>query len=78
MLLVVIMLMTMSGRAVASRYAKVSKAWIEHNVTLAGHRGMMVHFNLTVGGMKRRQVNVEGEVTLDSDVAGKDPEVVSR
>lgn len=53
MLLVVIMLMTMSGRAVASRYAKVSKAWIEHNVTLAGHRGMMVHFNLTVGGMKR-------------------------
>ena len=53
----------------ASRYAKVSKAWIEHNVTLAGHRGMMVHFNLTVGGMKRRQVNVEGEVTLDSGKA---------
>ena len=78
MLLVVIMLMTMSGRAVASRYAKVSKAWIEHNVTLAGHRGMMVHFDLAVGGMKRRQVCVTAEVTIDRDVAGEDPEVVGR
>ena len=77
-LLMVIMLMAMSSRAAASRYAKVSKAWIEHNVTLAGHRGMMVHFDLAVGGMKRRQVCVTAEVTIDSDVAGEAPEVVGR
>ena len=74
----VIILMAMSSRAVAARYAKVSKAWIEHNVTLAGRWGMMIHFDLTVGGMKRRQVTVTAEVTLDSDVAGEDPEVVGR
>lgn len=39
-LLMVIILMAMSSRAVAARYAKVSKAWIEHNVTLAGRWGM--------------------------------------
>lgn len=39
---------------------------------------MKVHLYLTVSGMKRRSVSLTGEVTLDSDVAGDDPEVIYR
>lgn len=78
MLLVVALLVTMSASAAARRYAKISRAWVEHDVILDGQRGMKVHLNLTVSGMKRRSVSLTGEVTLDSDVAGDDPEVIYR
>ena len=64
--------------AAARRYAKISRAWVEHDVILDGQRGMKVHLYLTVSGMKRRSVSLTGEVTLDSDVAGDDPEVIYR
>lgn len=78
MLLMVALLVTMSASAAARRYAKISRAWVEHDVILDGQRGMKVHLNLTVSGMKRRSVSLTGEVTLDSDVAGDDPEVIYR
>lgn len=78
MLLVVALLVTMSASAAARRYAKISRAWVEHDVILNGQRGMKVHLYLTVSGMKRRSVSLTGEVTLDSDVAGDDPEVIYR
>lgn len=78
MLLMVALLVTMSASAAARRYAKISRAWVEHDVILNGQRGMKVHLNLTVSGMKRRSVSLTGEVTLDSDVAGDDPEVIYR
>lgn len=78
MLLMVALLVTMSGSAAARRYAKISRAWVEHDVILDGQRGMKVHLYLTVSGMKRRSVSLTGEVTLDSDVAGDDPEVIYR
>lgn len=78
MLLVVALLVTMSASAAARRYAKISRAWVEHDVILDGQRGMKVHLYLTVSGMKRRSVSLTGEVTLDSDVAGDDPEVIYR
>lgn len=78
MLLVVALLVTMSASAAARCYAKISRAWVEHDVILDGQRGMKVHLNLTVSGMKRRSVSLTGEVTLDSDVAGDDPEVIYR
>lgn len=78
MLLMVALLMTMSASAAARRYAKISRAWVEHDVILDGQRGMKVHLYLTVSGMKRRSVSLTGEVTLDSDVAGDDPEVIYR
>ena len=73
MLLMVALLVTMSASAAARRYAKISRAWVEHDVILDGQRGMKVHLYLTVSGMKRRSVSLTGEVTLDSDVAGDDP-----
>lgn len=78
MLLMVALLVTMSASAAARRYAKISRAWVEHDVILDGQRGMKVHLYLTVSGMKRRSVSLTGEVTLDSDVAGDDPEVIYR
>lgn len=78
MLLMVALLVTMSASAAARRYAKISRAWVEHDVILNGQRGMKVHLYLTVSGMKRRSVSLTGEVTLDSDVAGDDPEVIYR
>ena len=78
MLLMVALLVTMSTSAAARRYAKISRAWVEHDVILDGQRGMKVHLYLTVSGMKRRSVSLTGEVTLDSDVAGDDPEVIYR
>lgn len=78
LLLMVALLMTMSASAAARRYAKISRAWVEHDVILDGQRGMKVHLYLTVSGMKRRSVSLTGEVTLDSDVAGDDPEVIYR
>ena len=78
MLLMVALLVTMSASAAARRYAKISRAWVEHDVILDGQRGMKVHLYLTVSGMKRRSVSLAGEVTLDSDVAGDDPEVIYR
>lgn len=78
MLLMVSLLVTMSASAAARRYAKISRAWVEHDVILDGQRGMKVHLYLTVSGMKRRSVSLTGEVTLDSDVAGDDPEVIYR
>lgn len=78
MLLMVALLVTMSVSAAARRYAKISRAWVEHDVILDGQRGMKVHLYLTVSGMKRRSVSLTGEVTLDSDVAGDDPEVIYR
>ena len=78
MLLMVALLVTMSASAAARRYAKISRAWVEHDVILNGQRGMKVHLYLTVSGMKRRSVSLTGEVTLDSDVAGYDPEVIYR
>lgn len=78
MLFMVALLVTMSASAAARRYAKISRAWVEHDVILDGQRGMKVHLNLTVSGMKRRSVSLTGEVTLDSDVAGDDPEVIYR
>ena len=78
MLLMVALLVTMSASAAARRYAKISRAWVEHDVILDGQRGMKVHLYLTVSGMKRRSVSLTGEVTLDSDVAGDAPEVIYR
>lgn len=78
MLLMVALLVTMSASAAARRYAKISRAWVEHDVILNGQRGIKVHLYLTVSGMKRRSVSLTGEVTLDSDVAGDDPEVIYR
>lgn len=78
MLLMVALLVTMSASAAARRYAKISRAWVEHDVILDGQRGMKVHLYLTVSGMKRRSVSLTGEVTLDSDVAGDDPDVIYR
>ena len=78
MLLMVALLVTMSASAAARRYAKISRAWVEHDVILDGQRGMKVHLYLTVSGMKRRSVSLTGEVTLDSDVAGDDPVVIYR
>ena len=78
MLLMVALLVTMSASAAARRYAKISRAWVEHDVILDGQRGMKVHLYLTVSGMKRRSASLTGEVTLDSDVAGDDPEVIYR
>lgn len=78
MLLMVALLVTMSASTAARRYAKISRAWVEHDVILDGQRGMKVHLYLTVSGMKRRSVSLTGEVTLDSDVAGDDPEVIYR
>ena len=78
MLLMVALLVTMSASAAVRRYAKISRAWVEHDVILDGQRGMKVHLYLTVSGMKRRSVSLTGEVTLDSDVAGDDPEVIYR
>lgn len=62
--------------ASSSRYAKIKKAWIEHDVTSAGQRGMYLHFGLTIGGMKRRTVAISSEITLDSEIAGEEPELV--
>lgn len=76
MLLMVALLVTMSASAAARRYAKISRAWVEHDVILDGQRGMKVHLYLTVSGMKRHSVSLTGEVTLDSDVAGDTPEVI--
>ena len=78
MLLMVALLVTMSASAAVRRYAKISRAWVEHDVILDGQRGMKVHLYLTVSGMKRRSVSLTGEITLDSDLAGDDPEVIYR
>ena len=75
--LTIMLACSLSGvMASSSRYAKVMKAWIEHDVMLAGQRGMYVHFALTVGGMKHRTVAICNEITLDSDIAGEEPELV--
>lgn len=58
MLLMVALLVTMSASAAARRYAKISRAWVEHDVILDGQRGMKVHLYLTVSGMKRRSVSL--------------------
>lgn len=41
----------------AQRSATVNKVWLEHNVTKGGKKGMVVHTDFTVSGMKGEKVD---------------------